>query len=153
MRNLWRGVAAGVALLLIGGGVWAYSATSREPGLPEPSASAGPAATSPNLPLAPPEADPQDREERRFARYDKDGSGGVTRGEYQASRQKAFAKLDSDGDGRLSFEEYAVKTTAKFAKADADRSGVLAPSEFATTAVKRKSRVEKCPPAKEDADG
>jgi EF hand len=153
VTKLWQGLSLGAAVVLIGGGVWAVASTDRTPALPPPPANAGPAATSPDLPLAPPEADPQDREERRFARYDRDDNGGVTRGEYLASREKAFGKLDTNGDGRLSFEEYAVKTSAKFAKADADRSGVLAPAEFATTAVKRKSRVEKCPPAREEADG
>ena len=60
------------------------------------------------------------REQKRFARYDKDRDAGVTREEYLAPRRKAFVKLDKDGDGKLSFEEWAVRTTERFAAATPD---------------------------------
>lgn len=82
---------------------------------------------------------PEQREARRFARYDKDHDSRVSRDEFLASRQKAFAKLDRDGDGRLAFEEYAATTVKKFGKADRDADGKLQPDEFATTAVKRRA--------------
>jgi hypothetical protein len=88
-------------------------------------------------PLAlPPEASAKAKEEKRFARADKNKDGRITRAELMQPRQKAFAKLDKNGDGRLSFDEWAVATSDKFAGADADRSGWLSPAEYATTAPK-----------------
>jgi hypothetical protein len=83
---------------------------------------------------------PEQREARRFSRYDRDNDSAISRDEYLTSRQKAFAKLDSNGDGRLAFDEYAAATTRKFSKADRDADGRLAPGEFATTAPKRRSK-------------
>ena len=85
------------------------------------------------LPQAP-EATPKSREQKRFARADKDDDGRITRAELLEPRRKAFAKLDKNGDGRLAFEEWAVKTVDKFGGADRDRSGWLTPAEYATTA-------------------
>ena len=48
---------------------------------------------------AAPSADPKSKEEKRFARADKDENGRIT----------PFAKLDLNGDGELSFEEWAVR--------------------------------------------
>lgn len=96
----------------------------------------------------PPEASERTREEKRFARFDKDKNGAVGRAEYLASRQKGFAKLDVNGDGRISFEEYAVKTVTKFAAADKDRNNALSAAEFATTRVIRKPKAKpRCPPS------
>ena len=119
----------------------------------------------PNAPMArgvqlaapmsdPPQATAATREEKRFARYDKDKNGLVGTDEYFASRKKAFAKLDVNRDGWLSFDEWALKTREKFVKADADRSKALSPGEFATTAVVRKAKAKTdCPPpAKGPAD-
>ncbi len=80
---------------------------------------------------------PEQREARRFARYDKDKDGRVEREEYLATRKKAFARLDSDGDGRLGFDEYAAATVKKFGRADRDGDGGLAAEEFVATAAKR----------------
>ena len=82
----------------------------------------------------PPQASPRSREERRFARADKDDDGRITAAELFEPRRKAFAKLDTNGNGSLSFEEWAVKTVGKFQGADKDRSGWLTPAEYATTA-------------------
>jgi hypothetical protein len=84
--------------------------------------------------FAPAPTAPKSREEKRFARIDRDDDGRITQAEYLALRRRNYDKLDVDGDGKLGFEEYAVAGLAKFAKADADASGQLAPSEFATTA-------------------
>ena len=83
-----------------------------------------------------PEASPKSREEKRFARADKDDDGRITRDELFEPRKKAFAKLDKNGNGMLSFDEWAVRTVDKFAGADKDRSGWLTAPEFATTAPK-----------------
>ena len=79
-------------------------------------------------------ATPKSREEKRFARADKDDDGRITAAELFEPRRKAFAKLDTDGNGALSFEEWAAKTVEKFASADQDRSGWLTPAEYASTA-------------------
>lgn len=83
---------------------------------------------------------PQQREARRFGRYDKDRDERITRDEYLAARRKSFARLDLNGDGRLGFEEYAASTVKKFGNADRDGDGVLVAGEFATTAAKRKAK-------------
>lgn len=51
---------------------------------------------------------PEQREARRFSRYDEDKDAAISRAEYLTSRQKAFAKLDANGDGKLAFDEYAT---------------------------------------------
>lgn len=127
------------ALLLVTGGffIWRAQADRGGPALPAPSAAPALLAAVDLAP--PPQASERTREEKRFARYDRDRNGAVAREEYLLSRRKAFAKLDVNGDGRLTFEEHAVKTTTKFAAADKDKSGALGPVEFATTRVVRKS--------------
>ncbi len=98
----------------------------------------------------PPAASEKTREEKRFARYDKDRNGAVGQGEYLAGRRKGFDKLDTNHDGRLSFEEYAVKGVQKFAAADKDRNGQLGAVEFATTRVVRKAKPKRdCPPTRQ----
>ena len=147
---MWRylvGIVAGI--LLAGGGVlvWRGSGDARSETKAVPPAAPAAAQEDAALP-EPPAASEKTREERRFARYDKDKDGAVAREEYLASRHKAFAKLDTNGDGRLSFDEWAAKTEAKFSGADADKDGRLTPVEFATTKVARKSRPRAaCPPA------
>jgi len=143
VRIMWVVMAVVLLSAAAGVGLMLTSSTGR------PASSA--AAANPLAAMAPgsdaspvtgdlPEASPQTREAKRFARVDRDRDGAVTRDEYLASRRKAFAKLDVDGDGRLTFDEWAIRSMTKFADADHDRSGALTAQEFATTAPKRKSR-------------
>ena len=137
VRIMWVVMAVVLLSAAAGVGLMLTSSTGR------PASSA--AAANPLAAMAPgsdaspvtgdlPEASPQTREAKRFARVDRDRDGAVTRDEYLASRRKAFAKLDVDGD------EWAIRSMTKFADADHDRSGALTAQEFATTAPKRKSR-------------
>jgi hypothetical protein len=91
-------------------------------------------------PETPPAAPEKSKEEKRFARADKDDDGKITKLELFEPRRKAFAKLDTNGNGSLSFEEWAVKTADKFAGADSDRSGFLTPAEYSTTAPKPRAK-------------
>ena len=148
---MWRYLAGGVAALLMVGAGWLLvggraQADSALPAAPRQfSAQTGDRDSM--LPDTVPEATAKTREQKRFARYDKDRDGQVGREEYLASRRKAWAKLDANGDGRLSFEEWSAKTLTKFATADRDRSGAMNAAEFATTAVKRSTRPRpNCPP-------
>ena len=84
-------------------------------------------------PLQAPEASAKTREEKRFARYDKDKDGKVETMEYLAARRRNFDKLDVDHNGALSFAEYAVKGIEKF-NAAGGRKGFLTPAEFVATA-------------------
>ena len=84
-------------------------------------------------PLQAPEASAKTREEKRFARYDKDKDGKVETMEYLAARRRNFDKLDVDHNGALSFAEYAVKGIEKF-NAAGGRKGFLTPAEFVVTA-------------------
>ena len=153
MGRFLAGVAS--ALLLAGAGIFIWTSSAEQPGpIPPPPPGAGAAGPVALAPLGdPPRATEKSREERRFARYDKDKDGGVAREEYLATRRKAFAKMDGNGDGKLSFDEWAVRTSGKFAKADRDRSGVLTPAEFTTTRVIRKPNLRPgCPPARQSDD-
>lgn len=80
-------------------------------------------------------ARPKSREEKRFARADRDDDGRISMAEYLQQRRRNFDKLDVNGDGKLGFEEYAVSGIDKFRKADANRDHVLLAAEFATTAT------------------
>lgn len=136
---------AGLAscLLLITGVVLFWQAradTAEAVPLPPP-----PQAAVPLAPLAePPEATPKSREQKRFARADKDDDGRITAAELYEPRRKAFAKLDVNGNGSLSFDEWAVKTVRKFEGADKDDSGWLTPAEYATTAPKPAKKKARC---------
>ena len=92
----------------------------------------------------PPEATPRSREQKRFARADKDDDGRITSAELYEPRRKAFAKLDTNGNGTLSFEEWGAKTIGKFEGADKDRSGWLTPGEYATTAPPTPKKMPRC---------
>jgi len=104
--------AAACFLLLTGAFFVWQSRAEMAPGLP-----AAPAARSASLlgePLEAPEATAKTREEKRFARYDKDKNGKVEAMEYLAARRRNFDKLDVDHNGALSFPEYAAKGIEKF---------------------------------------
>lgn len=140
---MWRffaGVAA--CFLMMTGAFLFWQSKAQEPPLPQapPPLLAAPAAEE-DAPATrtvrrAPEATPKSREQKRFARADKDDDGRITRAELFEPRRKAYAKLDRNGNGTLSFEEWAVRTVDKFAGADKDRTGWLTPAEFATTAPK-----------------
>ena len=85
---------------------------------------------------APPEASEASREQRRFARLDRDYDGRITRNEMLSTRTADFRKLDKDGNNLLTFEEWAVTTVNRFDGADANRDGWLSREEFATTKPK-----------------
>lgn len=134
---------AASALFLVTGAFLLWQGQAQEP---EPFHATPPPATllAPGQALAPipqaPSADPKSKEEKRFARADKNDDGRITLAELIEPRRKPFAKLDINGDGRLSFEEWAVKTIDKFEGADADKSKALSAAEFATTAPKRRPK-------------
>ncbi|HKX78765.1 MAG TPA: EF-hand domain-containing protein [Novosphingobium sp.] len=85
---------------------------------------------------APPVATELSREQRRFARFDRDSDKRITRNELMSSRTAAFRKLDKDGNNLLTFEEWAVATGDRFRTADANGDLWLSPAEFATTKPK-----------------
>src|SRR6476620_399797 len=125
--------AAACFLLMTGAFLIWQSRAATGPGLP-----AAPAASAATLfgdsePLQAPEASAKTREEKRFARYDKDKNGKVETMEYLAARRRNFDKLDLDHNGALSFQEYAVKGIEKF-NAAGGRKGFLTPAEFVATA-------------------
>ncbi len=142
MARWLAGIAA--LILIVVGGVLALKSNSEEASLP-PAPQPRLAAAVPLSPLPnAPEADPKSKEEKRFARADKDEDGRVTLAELVEPRRKAFAKLDTNSDGKLSFEEWAVRTIDKFEGADADDSKALTPAEYATTAPKPRPKKATC---------
>lgn len=141
MRRLIAGSAA--TLLLVTGAIFIFQGRAETPAMPDApkprlASTMAPISLS-RIPDAP-SADPKNKEEKRFARADKDEDGRITLAELVEPRRKAYAKLDLDQDGKLSFEEWAVKTIDKFGDADADKSRALTPAEYATTAPKRKAK-------------
>lgn len=147
---MWRffaGVAA--CFLMMTGAFMMWQSKAQEPGLPAPPEVAVNSAPMMALPTSvsvrrPPVASDRSREEKRFARADKDDDGKITAAELFEPRRKAFAKLDKNGNGALSFEEWAAKTVGKFAEADGDRSGWLTAAEYAKTAPKAPKRKAVC---------
>jgi hypothetical protein len=141
MRRLIAGSAA--TLLFITGAVLVWQGRAEAPAMAAPPTPRLASAMTPvslaRIPDAP-SADPKTKEEKRFARADKDEDGRITLAELVEPRRKAYAKLDLDQDGKLSFEEWAVKTIDKFGDADADKDRALTPAEYAVTAPKRKAK-------------
>ena len=133
---------ASVLLLIVGAVLFWQGRSNQAQAVPMPPPPQAGAKPSP-LPQ-PPEASPKSREERRFARADRDDDGRITAAELYEPRRKAFAKLDANGNGTLSFEEWAVRTIDKFEGADGDRSGWLTPAEYATTAPKPPKKKARC---------
>lgn len=134
------------ALLFASAGLfWLQGRAHEEPGIPPPEVQANLADEA--LPEAdvtglkgpePPEATEMTREERRFARYDRNGDKRITRVEMMSSRTPAFRKLDKDGNNLLTFEEWAVATSDRFHAADANGDNWLSPGEFLATRPKPK---------------
>jgi hypothetical protein len=88
----------------------------------------------------PPEATEITREQRRFARLDRDTDGRITRNEMMSTRTADFRKLDTDGNNLLTFEEWAVATGNRFKAADANGDLWLSREEFATTRPKEQPK-------------
>ena len=146
MLRFAAGAASAMLLIFAGFFIWKGQAETESQIPPAPKAFAfgqpqavAPVRTARGLP-PPPEATEKSKEEKRFARADKDEDGRITLAELYEPRRKAFAKLDGNGDGRLTFEEWAKSTSEKFRKADADRSAWLSPREYASTKPKTKPK-------------
>ena len=148
MKRVVAGAVA--ALLFTGAGIFWWQSRAQGDEVPL-IASPPPAAPIDELPVGdsglkgapppmPPSALPQTREQKRFARYDRNRDGIITRTEMLSTRTKAFQKLDTDGNNLLSFEEWAVKTSDRFGEADIEDDGRLTPAEFATTAPKKTAK-------------
>ncbi len=145
MLRFLAGVVSTLLVVAAGLMFWRSQAEAEQVIPPAPMALAAsgsflqPRAPIPELPAA----NEKTKEEKRFARADKDDDGRITREELLTPRRKAFAKLDTNGNGSLSFEEWAVKTVEKFAGADGDGSGWLNAAEYETTKPKPPKR-KKC---------
>ena len=145
MTRWFAGTAA--VLLIVAGAFFALQGQAVEssmPPAPTPRYAAIPGPTTLSPIGAAPEADPKSKEEKRFARADKDENGRITLAELVEPRRAAFARLDLNQDGKLSFEEWAVRTIDKFETADADKSKWLTPAEYATTAPKPAKKKPVC---------
>lgn len=142
MTRWIAGIAAG--LLIVTGTILAFRGGAEEPAIP-PAPQPRLAAAVPLSPIpSAPEADPKSKEEKRFARADKNEDGKISLAELVEPRRKAFAKLDVNSDGKLSFEEWAVRTIDKFEGADADDNRMLTPAEYAATAPKPRPKKPGC---------
>ena len=144
MLRFLAGVASALLLVAAGFFVWKGQAEQEQLVPPAPAARQASFVTplqqqGASLPQ-PPSAPAKSKEQKRFARADKDDDGRITREELLQPRRKAFAKLDANSDGRLSFEEWAVKTTEKFAGADDDGNGTLTPAEYEATKPKTRAK-------------
>lgn len=91
-----------------------------------------------------PEATELTREQRRFARYDRNSDARISRAEMLSTRSAAFRKLDKDGNNLLTFEEWAVTTVDKFNRADTNGDLYLTPQEFRATAPPKSHPKPQC---------
>ena len=135
--------AAACFLLMTGAFLIWQSRAASGPGLPTAPAARAPGWFGDSAPLEAPEASAKTREEKRFARYDRDKDGKVEAAEYLAARRRNFDKLDVDHNGALSFAEYAVKGIDKF-NAAGGKKGWLTPAEFVATAPPQSKRKLGC---------
>ena len=144
MLRFFGGVLSALLLVAAGFFIWKSRAERQEliPAAPEARQYAGSLLQRQQQPgvAEPPTAPEKSKEQKRFARADKDDDGRITKLELLEPRRKAFAKLDTNGNGSLSFEEWAVKTTEKFSGADADGSGWLSPKEYEVTKAKSRPK-------------
>jgi hypothetical protein len=143
MLRFFAGVISTLLLVSAGFFIWKSRAEQEVqiPAAPQPAVYSTPSPLlRPRKLPEPPAADPKSKEEKRFARADKDDDGKITQAELLEPRRKAFAKLDVNGNGSLSFEEWAVKTLQKFDGADGDDTGWLTAAEYATTKPKTKPK-------------
>ncbi len=135
---MWRYLAGALAsFLMLSGAFLLWQGRAEDgPALPAPPEKPMAPAMLLEKPAKPPAATPKSREEKRFARADRDDDGKIILAELLEPRRKSYAKLDTNGDGKLSFEEWAHTTIDKFKEADANRNGQLTRAEYATTAPK-----------------
>jgi hypothetical protein len=148
MNRILLGALA--ALLLAASGVfWWQGRAEVEQGAPPPDLEAAEVAAPGALPSAdvrdlrgpaPPEASEMNREQRRFARLDRDADGRITRNEMMSARTRDFRRLDGDGNNLLTFEEWAVATGNRFKAADANGDLSLTREEFATTRPREQAK-------------
>ena len=158
-------VGAVSALLLASAGVfWWQGRAELERGAPPPDLAAD--RTAGEAPIELPSADThgkrgaalpgvakhsQSTEEKRFARYDKNKDGHITRPEMLSTRVNAFKKLDTNHDNLLSFEEWAIKTSDRFKQIDRNGDGIITRDELdayenAKEAKKKIRARAGCPP-------
>lgn len=138
MLRFFGGVLSTLLLVAAGFFIWKSRAERQAliPPAPEARTYAGSLLQQQPGLAEPPTAPDKTKEQKRFARADKDDDGRITKLELLEPRRKAFAKLDTNGNGSLSFEEWTVKTAEKFSGADADGSGWLSPREYEVTKAK-----------------
>ncbi|MBC7203548.1 MAG: EF-hand domain-containing protein [Pusillimonas sp.] len=66
-----------------------------------------------------------------FAQLDRNGSGGVSKAEYEQFMRESFAKMDANGDKRLTKNETVnVLTAEQFDSVDVNKDGVVTEEEF-----------------------
>jgi hypothetical protein len=142
-------VALATPLLVAAGLFWWQGRAASDIGEPPPPELPGETAAPGPLPSAnvaglhgpaPPEASEMSREQRRFARLDRDTDGRITRSEMMSTRTRDFRRLDSDGNNLLTFEEWAVATGNRFKAADRNGDLWLSRDEFATTRPKEQPK-------------
>lgn len=143
-KNVRQLIVAAGGVVLIGGGAVLWAGGNH--GGAEASATVKAVETPifdddmPSMSQTPEPEKAKTKEEKRFARADRDDDGKITLPEYLTNRRRNFDKLDSNSDGKLSFDEYSAAGKKKFGNADSNYNGILDQKEYATTAVKPKPR-------------
>lgn len=66
-----------------------------------------------------------------FSQLDRDGSGGISKAEYEQFMRNSYRKMDANKDGRLTKGEAAtILASEQFDAVDADKNGVVTQEEF-----------------------
>ena len=145
---MWR-FLAGVAatLVLVSAGLFLWNARA-DRASPIPAAPQMVAAADSDVELAPPPAaSEKTREEKRFARYDKDRNGAIAQGEYLAARRKAFRQARRRTMTASCLRRMGGEGVQKFAAADKDKIGATERRRIRDHRVVRKAKPQARLPA------
>ena len=83
-----------------------------------------------------------DKADRAFERMDANSDGVISQSEYDESRAQRFARWDRDDDGSVTKEEAQRKVNRRFDRIDANGDGVIQESEFIAVGQERFSKMD-----------
>ena len=83
-----------------------------------------------------------DKADRAFQRMDANSDGVISQSEFDENRAQRFARWDRDGDGSVTKEEAQRKVNRRFDRMDANSDGIVQQSEFVAIGQERFERMD-----------